>query len=257
MHVVTLLNEKGGVAKTTLAVTLASYLAIKGNSVILIDSDAQSTATAAFGIPASPGFYDLVARDAAWNEVLVPIDPAKIAQGEVKGKLWLVPGNRETRSINVDNAALLLNRLSEIDVDFVIIDTSPTPSMLHVLIYIATDALVYPTQLETWSVQGLAHSFRHREQYSKFRQSLGFAPIHVLGIVPTMTNLNTLEHAENLRDIRSNAPAPVWRPLHRRILWAETAAAQRSIFAYAPDSEAAKDAEILGNQFMEALHVLA
>ena len=72
MKIVTLLNEKGGVGKTTLATHLAAGLAIRGKRVILVDADPQGHATIAFGLSKEPGFYDLIVRNAPFQKVLAP-----------------------------------------------------------------------------------------------------------------------------------------------------------------------------------------
>ena len=78
MKVITLLNEKGGVAKTTMAVHAAAGLAIKGYKVVLIDADAQGHATIALGRQKEPGFYDLIVRGAPFDKVLRRINPERL-----------------------------------------------------------------------------------------------------------------------------------------------------------------------------------
>ena len=64
----------------------------------------------------------------------------------------------------------------------VLIDTSPTPSLINALIYLASDAMLYPTQLEYGSLEGVAESFEYRQRYSEFRVGAGLRPIQPLGI---------------------------------------------------------------------------
>src|SRR5688572_32827253 len=103
MKVVTLLNEKGGVGKTTLSVTLASGLAAMGHRVMLIDTDPQGHAGISLGLEKSPGFYDLVVRGADLGQVTAVISPKRyVNPNELenhKGKLYVVAGNIETRGI--------------------------------------------------------------------------------------------------------------------------------------------------------------
>src|SRR3954466_5276087 len=101
MKVTTLLNEKGGVGKSTLATHIAAGLSIKGLRVLLIDADAQGHAGLSLGMAKAPGLYDLLARDAEWDQVLrVPSEANFAIPGErVTGELWLLPSNVETRVI--------------------------------------------------------------------------------------------------------------------------------------------------------------
>ncbi len=243
MDVFTLLNEKGGVAKTTLAITLAAAAARDGRRVLLIDSDPQATGTIALGHKKQPGFYNLIQRGDPWGELLVQVDSERIA-AQVKGTMFLLPGNVETRNLSVDDAGLLLDRLEELEdhFDLVVIDTAPTPSLIHILIYAATSAILYPTQLESFSVDGIAGSMKNLRRYSQYRGVNNLPEIKPIGLVPTMTNLNTNEHTANLNELHK-AGLPILRPIHRRITWPEASAARQSIFAFAPESLAAIDAE--------------
>jgi chromosome partitioning protein len=265
VKVVTLMNGKGGVGKTTMAATIGAALAIWGYRTLLLDTDYQRyTITTALGMNKEPGFYELLVRGAAWAQLVREVPPDRYCtadQTQTGGGLALLPGNIESRNVitaSIEDAMLLHTRLTELEgrFDFVLIDTSPTPSLINALIYLASHAMLYPTQLERGSLEGVAESFEYRQRYSDFRVASGLSPIQALGIVPTMTNLNTNEHADNLKDILQNPDdIPVWEPIHRRIAWAEAHSDQRSIFAYAPDHDAARDGWRLAQRFLEAIHV--
>lgn len=250
MRVITLLNEKGGACKTTLATTLSAGLAIKGYSVLLIDSDAQGHATIAFGFKKQPGFYDLLVRDAGFEDVLKLVPPERYAlpdeASQIAGRLMLLPSNAETRSIanQIDDVTLLLTRLYALRgvFDYVIIDTSPSPSLLHNVIYIATDAIIYPTICEEFSIDGLRHSMGHKATFDPFRQTKNMPPIELMGIVPTLYRKSTVEHSENLKRLKAKFGQAVWQPIPLAIVWAEAAGMRKSIFAIAPNSSAAKRA---------------
>lgn len=249
MYVITFLNEKGGVGKTTLAGTTAAGLAIRGNKVLLIDSDPQGHATLMFGLAKEAGLYNLLVNDALFSKVMRPIaaevyaEPGKTAKGE----LFVLPSNVETRNI-VDKdteVSILLERLEELEgkIDVVVFDTSPTPSLLHGLIYLATDAIIYPTKLEFWSFDGLVESLSHRIQAETIRPKFNQkAQIDVMGIVPNMYRTSTVEQNDNLEKLKKQFGATVWKPILLRTVWTEISSYQQSVFAFAPDSQAARDA---------------
>lgn len=256
MKVITLLNEKGGVGKTTAATTLAAGLAIRGNRVLLIDADAQGNATRAFGVDKAPCFHDWVLRSAPVAEMVRPVPPATYTVPDEPpgdGSLWVMPSNAETRTIpmGTDNGMVVLQRVAELrDVfDYVIFDTSPTPSMLHLMIYLATDGIIYPTTLEEWSFDGLRSSMAHREQVDDFRRARQLEPVQMLGIIPMMFRPKTIEHTENLRLLHSRFAEAVWPPFQQRIIWAEAAGLCRSIYAVAPSSRAAGESWRMVSRF--------
>jgi chromosome partitioning protein len=246
VNIITLLNEKGGVGKTTLATHIAAGLAIRGYRVVLADSDPQGNATTAFGAQKEPGFYDLIVRNAKFQDVLRLISPERYALPDdaatIQGSLMLIPSNIESRNIagSISDAFSVLRRFHQLRdmVDFVVFDTSPTPSLLHASIYMATDGIIYPTKCESWSFDGLRESLGHREQFDPLRMKYNLAPINVLGIVPIMFRTKTVEHSENLNLLKKAFGDIVWKPIPEAIIWAEAAGMKRSLFSIAPDSKA-------------------
>jgi len=259
MKIITLLNEKGGVGKTTLATHIAAGLAVKGQRVVLVDADPQGHATVALGLQKEPGLYDLLVRDAPFKSVLRFIAPKAYQVGAqpVSGQLFVIPSNVESRNIanSISDSFAVSERFHELDetIDVVIFDTSPTPSLLHGSIYIATDAVLYPTTCEYLSFDGLVESIKHRGNAEAYRKQWGLREIQVLGIVPTMYRTKTLEHAENLRQLQQQFGSLVWNPIPQRTIWAEAAAIRRPVFSFAPESKAAEDAWTLIRRVQEAV----
>jgi chromosome partitioning protein len=248
MKALTLINEKGGVGKTTIAVHLAAGLAIRGYRVVLADADPQGHATVSLGLKKTPGLYDLLVRGAPFREVLRPVSHEcyGVPGYPVKGQLYVVPSNVETRSIpiQISDAFTVADRFHELDslVDVVVFDTSPTPSLLHGSIYLATDAIVYPTKCEFLSFDGLVESFAHREMIQATRANWGLGKLEIMGIVPTMFRASTLVHQENLNKLRTKYGDLVWPEISMRTSWAEASTVGQLVYRYAPDSGAARDA---------------
>jgi len=248
MHTITLINEKGGVGKTTIAIHLAAGLAIRGYRVVIADADAQGHATVSLGQKKEPGMYDLLVRGLAFRDVLRPVSPDRFAVPGVpsKGQLYVVPSNVETRSIpiQISDAFAVSDRFRELEglVDVVIFDTAPTPSLLHGSIYLATDSLIYPTKCEYLSFDGLLHSFEHREQMQPTRQRYGLKSLDVMGIVPIMYRASTLVHQENLNRLKARYGNLVWPEIAMKTSWAEASTVGQLVYRFAPESGAARDA---------------
>lgn len=265
MQTITLLNEKGGVGKTTLAIHIAAGLACRGKRVLLIDGDPQGHATVRMGLKKEPGLYNLLVRDASWEEVVRTVPPERYGiTGErlPTGRLWVLPSNVETRNIanSISDADLLALRLDELteQVDVVVIDTSPTPSLLHGAFYTATDAIIYPTKLTYTSFDGLVESIRRRQAADNSRASRwGLPRIEVMGVVPVEYRANTVEQQENLVELQKQFGALVWLPIAQRTVWTESESRALPVYALEANGHAAMDAWELVDRVEEGLRVKA
>jgi chromosome partitioning protein len=246
MRVITLLNEKGGVGKTTSAVHIAAGLAIRGHRVLLVDGDPQGHATLALGVAPAPALHDLIVRQAEFRDALRVVPPENYApEGKSKGQFFIIPGDIETRVIPmlVNDVWRLRKRFSQLQnsIDFIVIDTAPTPSLFHSMIYMVTDFIIYPTKCERLSFDGLVKSLNHTEEANDARKP-HVPPIVQLGILPTMYRGKTVEHSENLKLLKETYPGKVLTPMRDGIIWAEASSLNRTVFAVAPDSKAAENA---------------
>ncbi len=255
MKVITLLNEKGGVGKTTLSVHIAAGLAARGARVMLIDSDPQGHATLMTGLQKSPGLYELLVRNANWKDVVEIISPERY--GGTDGLLAVVPSNVESRTISdaIQDIAIFAKRMAGLQqsrmVDYVIVDTPPTPSLLHGTIYLGTDATIYPTKTESLSMDGLKESLTRLKMARDNRRMAGYAGIDVLAVIPNMVRAGVAEHEANLDLLRkmklpdSDEPIPVIGEIRQRTVWSETATDHIPIWMIEPASPAVAELSII------------
>lgn len=149
MKVITFLNEKGGVGKTTMSGTLATLLAQSKYRVLAIDGDSQGHLTLFLRQSRQDNVYHLLHNNAPFDQVILPI-ALDYYTGEIENPLlWLIPGASSTARLDSKlDARLLKHRLSQIEkiFDFVVIDTSPKISGLHLSFYLASDYIIYPTE---------------------------------------------------------------------------------------------------------------
>lgn len=251
MKVITVLNEKGGVGKTTITTTVAAGLAARGYRVLIVDADAQGHATRALGLAKYPGLYDLLVRDANLQAVIKPI-PTNRYGCSGSSTLGIIGSNVETRNIanSISDSYALVKRLAPLAgmFDLVMFDTSPTPSLLHGSIYMATDIILYPTLCEFWSFDGLAESMMHHSSVQ------GMKDIRIGGIIPTRYRAATIEHSENLNNLKEKFGDLVWNPITERIAWAEASTYQVPIFVHDQKSDAAAQAWTLVDRVEGLLH---
>ncbi len=262
MQVLTFLNEKGGVGKTTLAVNVGAGLAMRGLRVIVIDGDPQASATLQLQVHQVPALHDLLIRESKWNQqgILQVAPPEAWADGQPKGQLLVVAGNVETQVIPLltKDSMKLQKRLAELQnwADLVIIDTSPTPSMLHAMFYMASDAIVFPTTCEMLSLEGIANTVEHVSALNATRATHGLKEVKILGIQP-MLYAKTNSHNYGIEKLKESFGNLVYPPISRLTAWQDASWALMSIFAYDPQSQAAREAMELIERIGETLGVLA
>jgi chromosome partitioning protein len=247
MKTLTLLNEKGGVGKTTLATHIAAGLAIRGKRVVLVDADPQGHATVALGLAKEPMLHDLIVRDLPFQSALRrAAHEVYGVTGKITGDLLVIPTDNSARVIPLmtqDNPMAMRNRFIELDrvIDYLIFDTAPTPSLLHSSIYMATDAILYPTKCEYLSFDGLIESLKRREEASRARKHNGLPEVVIGGIIPTMYRSGTSADDYGLEILREHYGSQVWTPLPLRTVWNQASFARRLLFSFAPDSKATEE----------------
>lgn len=263
MKVITALNEKGGVGKTTISTHIAAGLAMMGNRVVLIDADAQGNAGRQLAgenneIKELPGLYSLVIRQEPWETCLQIAPKSAWAVGGVaSGELYVLTSNIETRAIPMltDDAMAIQDRVSELEgwADVVVIDTSPTPSMLHSMVYMATTHIIHPTECEALSLEGIAKTIRHMDMLNKARAQYGFEPVELVGVQPTMYDVRTNAHDHGLRLLAGKFKNSLMPAIPVRTAWRDASWARQTVFAHAPTSQASIEAYCLVERVAKAL----
>jgi len=126
-------------------------------------------------------------------------------------------------------------------IDVIIIDTAPTPSLLHGSIYMSTDSILYPTKCEYLSFDGLIESMKHREEASKARTHLGLPEIKIGGIQPMMYRPGTQADDYGIEVLQQQFGKLVWPAINLRTVWSQSSFARRILFNFAPETTAAQE----------------
>jgi chromosome partitioning protein len=181
-------NQKGGVGKTTTAVSLAACLAAGGEQTLLVDLDAQCNATVALGIgrDAAPSSYDCLGGRATLAEGARPAGP---------DNLWIVPASRDLAGAAVelprsgDSDTRLRDALGPIRERFVttLLDCPPALGPVTVNALVAADRVIVPVQAEYLALEGLVQFTETLELVRR-----GLNPRLVLtGVLITMSDERT------------------------------------------------------------------
>jgi chromosome partitioning protein len=186
-HIIAVLNQKGGVGKTTTAINLGAYLAKAGKSVLIVDFDPQGNATSGLGL-------DKQQADTTSLEVLfgnASLDKA-IQETGVAG-LFILPANNnlataEVELVNQAQRELKLKKALEgTAYDYVLIDCPPSLGLLTVNALTAATDLLIPVQAEYYALEGLTQLLAVMQQVRG-----GLNPqLELLGVVVTMFDSRT------------------------------------------------------------------
>ena len=248
-------NQKGGVGKTTTAVSLAAALGRTGDRVLLIDLDAQANATSASGLRMveGPTIYDALMLDAEARDCVVRMEEEKFD---------LLPATRELSGAEVELAPALAReqRLKNVcapiveGYDWVFIDSPPSLGILTVNALTAATSVVVPVQCEYLPMEGLA---RLMDTLALVRGSLN-PQLRTLGLVLTMFDRRTRLAREVAADVMTHFPRETFNTvIPRAVSVAEAPSHGQSIFRYSPGSRAATAYRRLAVELTERVGVRA
>jgi len=262
MHTIVITNNKGGVGKTTLSVHLAAHLAQSGKRVALLDADPQGHDAVYFGLRKADGLYRWLIDEMNPLDLMYEVSQERYAapDSEPFGKFFIMPSAKMTRKISAelgDPAKLeyMITELGELlNLDAVLIDTSPTETDMDAAVYQAADGFVYVTEATRLSLDGLQSSIDKIDTYTKYRSKMGGKTPRILGIV-----LNKVRPITRQRDlctqVVSRFPQYVWTPSLRTSKAYDTAALYgNTLFREDPKGSDSADLQKLGNTFMERLN---
>lgn len=184
-----MLNQKGGVGKTTSSINLAAYLAKNGRSVLIADADPQGNSTSGLGIDKqtlNSTLYDMLFSRA---------QPHEATHKTGNKNLYLLPSNAnlagaEVELVNQDGRELFLKKaLASLDYDYIIIDCPPSLGLLTVNALAAADQVLIPVQAEYYALEGLSQLLSVVQQVRE-----GLNPnLDILGVLITLyDNRNSL-----------------------------------------------------------------
>lgn len=232
-------NQKGGVGKTTTVVNLATYLALAGESVLVVDLDPQGNTTSGFGLDRAEiqhSVYEAIIDDTHVENLVV----ATIVPG-----LSIVPSSISLAGAEVELAPLpqrerrLTRILTEIVAayDYILLDCPPSLGLLTVNALTAADAVIIPIQCEYYALEGLSQLIA---TINLVRNHLN-PDLAIQGVVLTMYDPRTNLSAEVDAEVRKHLGAAVFDTvIPRSVRLSEAPSYGLPIALYRPDSKGAE-----------------
>lgn len=248
--IISVVNQKGGVGKTTTAINLSAFLAEMGKFVLLVDLDPQGNASSGLGISKDSiehGIYEALAKqkrihDVMYNTAHEGLRVAPATQNLAGASIELVDvENREFQ---------LRDLLAEVAhaYDYIIIDCPPSLGLLTINGLVAADELLIPVQAEYYALEGLGQLLKTVELVkTHIHPNLG-----ILGAVLTMFDKRTKLSTEIMNELYKYFPNNIFRSvIPRTVKLAEAPSFGQSIFHYEPRGKGSKAYERLARELVE------
>lgn len=250
MKVVAIINQKGGVGKTTTAVNLSHAISRKGYQVLLVDLDPQANASSSLGLNRDDfqdaNIYHVLLGQKSLSEVIIH---------HSSSGLWVAPSHADLVGVEIElldhpkREFRLKESLVELKrpIDFVFLDCPPSLGLLTVNGLVAANSFLVPLQCEYFALEGLSQLLHTAALIrKKFNPSL-----IIEGILLTMFDTrNNLSHFV-VKEVKSHFESRVFQTvIPRNVRLSEAPSHGKTIFQYDPKSAGAVHYQALAKEFL-------
>lgn len=258
MKIIAIMNQKGGVGKTTTTVNLAAALVRAGKKVLLIDADLQSNATVALGVlvhqknDITCDLLALLMNQCVWQDALLTrtIQTAK----QKRAHMDIIPATVALSGFDqivraLPNKQILLHQLLhelKLDYDYIFIDCPPSLGLMTINALVAAHEVIIPVLPEFFALQGLSQLL----DTVKLLQTSLNPSLKIGGIVCVRCNRRKI-HQEIIACLQDRFDSVVFATkIHENIAIAEAPSFGKTIFEYQEHSVGSYDFELLAKEFM-------
>ena len=259
MRRIAIINQKGGVGKTTTAVNLGAALARLGQRVVVIDMDPQANASMNLGAelaPEEPSTYSILTKGGRVADTL---------RGTSTPGLSILPSHLDLSGAELELASAIgretilkdaledwireeVARTGREPADVILIDNPPSLGLLSVNGLAASQEVLIAVQTEFFALQGLSKLV---EIVQLLRRRLN-PELEITGVLACLYDSRLRLGREVLAELRAHFPGVLYkRPIAQNVKLAETPSFARTIFEYAPESKGAEDYMAVAREFLE------
>lgn len=249
---IALVNQKGGVGKTTTAVNLSAYLAQLGKRVLLVDIDPQANASVGVGVRVEQGQRHL------YHALLDPSLAREVVQPTVVPGLWVLPAHADLAGaavelVNIEGREYKLRQVLEVlspEFDIILIDCPPSLGLLTINGLVAADEVLIPLQAEYYALEGLGQLLGTINLIqANIKPTLG-----ILGAVVTMYDGRNRLTTAVLQELKNHFPNKLFQTMvPRNVRLAEAPSYGQPISQYDPRSRGARAYEALAREVAQHL----
>jgi chromosome partitioning protein len=234
-----IINQKGGVGKSTSAVNLAAALGEKGKQTLVVDLDPQGNTTSGFGVEKIVGMksiYDGLMNDVPATELILPVEEKNVS---------IIPATIDLAGAEPELAVVISreNRLKDVlepikgKYDFILIDCPPSLGLLTVNSLAAADELIIPIQCEFYALEGLS-KLLDTMKLVKMRLN---RDLEIQGVLLTMYDARTTLSHQVADEVKEFFKGKVFKTIiPRSIKLAEAPSFGQSILVYGSSSKGAR-----------------
>ncbi len=256
-RIISIINQKGGVGKTTTAVNLAAFLADKGYKTLLVDADSQGNATSGISkhVKMNANLYEVLMGDKTVGEAIVKTDIKRLS---------LLPASidlagAEIEMVSMENREFLMKQKLDAvkeDYDFILIDCPPSLGLMTLNTLVASRSVLIPIQAEFYALEGLSQLIRLIPIQAEFYALEGLSQLirtisqvtrklnpglSVLGILLTMFDGRTNLSLQVAEEVKKYFGTKVFKTvIPRSVKLSEAPSFGESILTYAPKSKGAE-----------------
>jgi chromosome partitioning protein len=226
--VIAIANQKGGVGKTTTAITVASYFATHGRKTLLMDLDTQGHCALGLHLAKGDGVYRLIVKDEGLQRAAVMARPGLDVVANDHTCEWV---KQYITQANFKEY-VLANILEDTGYDVIILDTPPSTDVLHVLALVASNLVVVPSLMDFYGLDGVSHILKTIRSLGKYP---GVTPPALVGVLPTAFDRTTNETIKNILELQTSIGADkILPPIPKDVKVREASAYGQTLWEFAP-----------------------